>query len=106
MNQPLNSAAIDAVLTNPATLGADIEPETAVAITAEIRRLRVSEADGWNKAIGYNQRWVAADEALTTERLLTRRLRTELSRQGRAYKAEIQRLKAELANRAKTEVTA
>lgn len=85
---------------------AAMPPEVAKSLLAEVRRLRASEADGWGKAIAYNERWVNADDALTTERLLTRRLRNELSRQGRAYKAEIERLKTELANASQTAVTA
>jgi hypothetical protein len=38
--QPLDLDQIEAVIRNAAALGADITPETAVAMAAEIRRLR------------------------------------------------------------------
>lgn len=42
--QPLDLDQIEAVIRNAATLGADIAPETAAAMAAEIRRLRADAA--------------------------------------------------------------
>jgi len=42
--QPLDLDAIEAVIRNAAVLGADIAPETAAAMAAEIRRLRAELA--------------------------------------------------------------
>lgn len=71
--------------------------EDVPALLAAVAYHRHWEQVGWQKAHAYNERWVRADDRLAEERHLVARLRKELSRQGRAHEAEIERLKADLA---------
>lgn len=71
--------------------------EDIPALLSAVAFHRHWEQVGWQKARAYNELWGRADDRLAEERHLVARLRKELSRQGRAHEAEIERLKAELA---------
>jgi hypothetical protein len=71
-------------------------PTIVAELLAAVAYHRYREQIGWRKANAYHERWVRDDLRLTNERQLVARLRQELSRQGRAHKAEVQRLKAAL----------
>jgi hypothetical protein len=70
--------------------------EDVPALLAAVTYHRYWEQVGWQKAHAYNELWGRADDRLAEERQLVARLRKELSRQGRAHKAEVERLKAAL----------
>ncbi|GAP46940.1 hypothetical protein [Streptomyces azureus] len=73
-------------------------PTMVTELLAAVAYHRHWEQIGWRKANAYHGNWVRDDLRLTRERQLVGRLRSELSRQGKAAKAEVARLKAALAS--------
>jgi hypothetical protein len=73
-------------------------PAIVAELLAAVAYHRHWEQIGWRKANAYHGNWVRDDLRITRERQLVGRLRSELSRQGKAAKAEVERLKAELAS--------
>ncbi|MFE8961806.1 hypothetical protein [Streptomyces iakyrus] len=72
-------------------------PTIVAELLAAVAYHRHWEQIGWRKANAYHGNWVRDDLRLTRERQLVGRLRQELSRQGKAAKAEAERLKARVA---------
>ncbi len=69
-------------------------PTIIAELLAAVAYHRHWQQIGWRKANAYHGNWVRDDLRLTRERQLVGRLRSELSRQGKAAKAEVARLKA------------
>jgi hypothetical protein len=99
--QPLDDAQLAEIRAARHTLRSLAAADCDInALLAAVAYHRHWEQVGWQKAHAYNELWGRDNDRLAEERQLVARLRQELSRQGRAHKAEIERLKAALSEAA------